>query len=260
MKPAKVVERGKVRVKRSLTHETQGVDVVNFPDFTPIVVLTKSSAYGAIGPYVLRDDKGRILENVWQGSKVYEKVPQICDRNRHNGTLVWEHGEETHVEFDCDTKKFSVTKDYLAWRNKLMNWRVPVRYPVGYHHRHTCLFAMKEDDGGRIVPKTLGYVNSRKHIYVPIYDKAVRKAPLFHKLKERLNLGENLMIIEVDGPHEESLDYYKKNYDVGDDFIVGSSIEASHRNLEIMINDTLHPYGHGYCLAAALLDINVHSQ
>ncbi len=36
-----------------------------FPGFTPIVVLTKSSAYGELGPYVLTDEKGCIMENIW---------------------------------------------------------------------------------------------------------------------------------------------------------------------------------------------------
>lgn len=36
----------------------------SYPGFTPILVLTKSSAYGSLGPYCLKDEKGRIMENL----------------------------------------------------------------------------------------------------------------------------------------------------------------------------------------------------
>jgi hypothetical protein len=82
---------------------------------------------------------------------------------------------------------------------------------------------------------------------------------MFKDLKARLERGENLMIMEIDGPHKESLAYYQKTYGVSADFIVGDSMLATEENLRIMMNDVTHPYGHGYCLAAALLDLDVHS-
>jgi hypothetical protein len=81
----------------------------------------------------------------------------------------------------------------------------------------------------------------------------VRKYDLFRELVVRLQNGENLMIVEVDGPHEESLGYYKSLYGVGNDFIEDNSMEATPANIEIMLNDAKHPFGHGYCLAASLL-------
>jgi hypothetical protein len=51
----------------------------------------------------------------------------------------------------------------------------------------------------------------------------------------------------------ESLDYYVKKYGVAQDFIVGNTMLATRENLQIMLNDPLHPYGHGYCLANSLL-------
>ena len=47
--------KGEVRV---------GIKGVSFPGFSEILVLTKSSKYGAIGPYVLVDEKCRIMENI----------------------------------------------------------------------------------------------------------------------------------------------------------------------------------------------------
>ena len=62
------------------------------------------------------------------------------------------------------------------------------------------------------------------------------------------------MIIEVDGPHQESLNYYKHTYGVSEDFIDKNTISVNENNMKIMLNDTKHPFGHGYCLAMALLD------
>lgn len=39
-----------------------------YPNFTPIICLTSSTEYGFLGPYELKDEKGRIMENIWQFS------------------------------------------------------------------------------------------------------------------------------------------------------------------------------------------------
>jgi len=86
----------------------------------------------------------------------------------------------------------------------------------------------------------------------------VVRMPKFEKLKSLIDKGKNLLIIEIDGPHEEDKQYYMKKYSVDEDFIIDNTMEASINNLAIMLRDTLHPFGHGYCLAMALqsLDIN----
>jgi hypothetical protein len=77
------------------------------------------------------------------------------------------------------------------------------------------------------------------------------------ELKKRLDDGENLLIIEVDAPHQESLDYYMRKYKVAANFIERDSSLATKENLDIFLNDPTHPFGHGYCLAIALLDIDL---
>lgn len=57
--------------------------------------------------------------------------------------------------------------------------------------------------------------------------------------------GKNILIIEVDGPHQEYLNYYKETYSVPDDFIVNGTILATPKYLDIMLNDTKSPFGHG---------------
>lgn len=102
----------------------------------------------------------------------------------------------------------------------------------------------------------LDYIEARKQIYVPVYCSAARKTKAFASLKSRLEHGENLLILEIDGPHYESLNYYKAKYGVGDDFIApNNTTDAILVNLKLLLNDSKHPFGHGYCLAAELLGL-----
>lgn len=215
-----------------------------------LLCLTKSTAYGDLSPYVLEDEEGRLLENVYQFSKVYEVVPKTRQRaSRYDSSIIWDHPYERHVD---DFGK--LLPSYWSWREKGQNCPQPVRYPVGRSkkHRASCLYSLKEGSS-----KKLDYISSRKEIYLPLYLSSVRNKKRFLNLKKRLVKGENLLIIEVDGPHEESLDYYKKKYHVNNNFIEGETVLVTQENMKILLNDAKHPFGHGYCLGIALLDIDV---
>lgn len=247
--------KGQIRVGRRIYDRNGKYVDPSCPGFTTILVLTKSTAYGSLGPYELYDKRGRNMENLWQFSKVYQRVPPAKEfRSRYDKTVIWEHPEEEHVKVDRDT--YQILPAYLKWREKGMNAKEAIRYPVGFNARHQCLFSFAEKDG-KIVKEPLKYVEARKKIYAPTYIRLVKEKPQFKELQARLQKGENLLIVEVDGPHEESLDYYKSKYGVENDFIVGSTILCTEKNLSIMLNDEKHPYGHGYCLASALLELEV---
>lgn len=231
---------GSVRVGR-----IQGKKQSKFSNFTPIVVMTKSSKYGDIGPYVLRDEHDRILENVWQFSKVYPKVPKSRQiYSRWDARVIWEWPSEVHVDENDEPNDA-----YWEWRYQGMNASEAVRYPVGYQHRGEVIYSIWGDE-------RLSYVEARKKIYLPIYCRSVRKTKTFYCLRKKLDRGENLLILEVDGPHQESLGYYREKYGVEEDFIVNGTMLATKGNLEVMLNDEKHSFGHGYCLAMALLDLD----
>jgi hypothetical protein len=252
---SKPQSQGKIRVGTCKFKKAGRIDP-SFENYTPIVVLTKSSEYGDIGPYCLKNSKGQIMENIWQFSKVYQKVPNVSiPYNRFDKNSTWEYDEEIHMDQD---KKLN--KKYWKWRKTGMNFNYPVRYPVGHKVRHECIGAIfneenpsKNDSPFEYNDVFLNYIESRKKIYAPVYIDLVKKENRFKSLQERLKKGENLLIIEVDGPKEESLDYYKKTYKVGDDFIVLDTIEVNEKNMKIMLNDSKHAFGHGYCLGIALL-------
>jgi hypothetical protein len=254
--------KGSVRVGRTNYGKNGKRTDPSYKDFTKIIVLMKShSKWGMIGPYDLVDESGRIMENIWQFAKIYPKVPKSKQKcSRYNPTIVWEHPAETHIKnHDPTDNSGEITDEYRSWREKGMNNKYAVRYPVGFHHRHKCVYALAENAGesGSIDDTQLNYVESRKRIYLPVYCEMVKKHPLFRELQDRLEAGENLLIIEVDGPHQESLEYYKDKYGVADDFIENNTMLVNEHNIQIMLNDDKHPFGHGYCLAMALLDKDV---
>lgn len=216
----------------------------SYPGFTPILSLTKSTKYGDISPYVLRTDEGYLVENAYQFSKVYQTVPyskQIY--SRFDSRVIWEHPAEVHVVDGV------LTDAYFNWQSKGFLAEEAIRYPVGIHNRHTCIGTYVEGE-----ERLLNYIESRHKVYLPLMYHALQKAPMFHKLVARLRAGENLLIIEIDGPHQESLPYYQEKYGVDDTWIVNNTIEATYDNLNIMLDDAKHPFGHGYCIAWALLD------
>lgn len=257
---------GQIRVGR-ITYSGAGDPGLypSYPGFSPIVVLTRSSAYGSLGPYLLRDDRGRIMENLWQFAKWYPEIPTVSEpRSRFDSTTIWAHPAENHLSADFQgaekTKWLRPNDSYWRWRERGMAANEPIRYPVGIRARSTCLGAIMSADSvpapGDDVPLDswlLDYVSARRQIYLPLYCQLVRPQRQFEELKRRLESGENLLIIEVDGPHQESLPYYQEKYGVSPDFIEASTILVTPDNIRIMLWDTKHPFGHGYCLAMALL-------
>lgn len=236
---------GQIRVGRRIYRSGKYTDP-SFSGFTPVVCLTKSTKYGSLSPYVITGENGRNMENIWQFSKVYPKVPKSTQTySRYDRRVIWDHPAETHVNDDG-----TLTKEYWVWRKKGMNSKDAIRYPVGFEHRHKCLYAISEDNPD----EKLDYIQAREKIYVPLYIKCVQDLPQFIELKRRLQQGENLLIIEVDGPHEESIAYYKANYGVEDDFISRNTVLVTSENMKVLLNDSKHPFGHGYCLGMALLE------
>src|SRR5436853_1320399 len=110
-----------------------------------------------------------------------------------------------------------------------MNNKDAVRYPVGFKERHQCKGILwnsqnPQDNDIPFKAPLLNYIEGRKRVYVPLYKEFVEKQPKFLALKERLRKGENLLIIEVDGPHQESSDYYIEKYKVDKTFIEKNTI------------------------------------
>ena len=238
---------GKIRVGTRVYSRDypKGYHDPSIEGYSSVVSLTKSSPYGSLSPYLLKTPEGVLLENEWQFSKCYRYVPAITQtENRFSKHIVWSHPKEIHTNVEGQPNE-----KYWSWREKGMKCPYPVRWPVGKVHSKKCLYSISSDDH----TKRLDYIEARKEIYLKRYLESVVSEKQFKSLRRRLEKGENLLIIEVDGPHQESLDYYIDTYGVPDTFIIESTVRATKKNLRILLNDPRHPFGHGYCLATALL-------
>jgi len=135
-----------------------------------------------------------------------------------------------------------------------MNAPDAIRYPVGFSPsaRQSCLYSLLPSATPDSIGPSLSYVEARKQIYVPFYVASLQQEPQYKELLRRFNGGESMLICEVDGPHQESLDYYRDKYGVPSDWIQGHAIRCTEDNWNILVEDTKHPFGHGYALAGAL--------
>ena len=86
-----------------------------------------------------------------------------------------------------------------------------------------------------------GYIQSRKDIYVPLYFELMHNRPSAIKLQEYVAEGKDIMIYDYDGP---------RNPDGSP-----ATIKIDLDLLQEKINDPQFPFGHGYIVAAWLLQI-----
>ncbi|SNW62003.1 Hypothetical protein ORPV_99 [Orpheovirus IHUMI-LCC2] len=231
-----------------------GKKIPKIEGFTTIEVLTKSSKYGELGPYVLKNENAMIMENIWQFGKIYKKVPRSIQRySQYDKTIIWDWPEEEHIDGNGN-----ILPAYWNWRYKGMMCDNAVRYPVGKPHTSSCIGYLQyqaDNNGNIICSRLLNYIEARKEVYYKVYVDLVRREKKYEELRERLNKGENLLIVEVDGPREESMSYYKEKYGVNDNWIQNNTILVNEENMKILLNDPRHAFGHGYCLAMSLLNM-----
>lgn len=203
-----------------------------------------------LSPFQLKDEKGRIVENVWQFQKWFPFVKE----QKQTRIYSWSHPFEIHQ--NPETKE--PTDDYLRWRQKGLNFRTAVRWPNGPGGAKECICHLVEDqDESKLYPifsittptkfKKLDYIAARKEVYFQVYVTAARKTKSFRDYKRRLLEGENIQINEVDGPSAGT---------PGTPFqlVKDDSIPVTQQIVLDWVNNTKQPFGHGICLAVALLD------
>lgn len=237
-----------IRVGRAKYNRFGKISYPSYEDFEAFpVMMGGHSEYWPVSPYYLKDEEDRIMENVWQFSKIYEAVPNITvPYSRWDKKTIWAHPAETHVDH-----RGRVLPAYWAWREKGMQNEYAVRYPVGRNNSHKCLYAIPDSDH----TKKLDYLESRLEIYIPTYcELAKKEGDIFPMLKEKLENGHNILLIEPDGPHQELMPSYVKDYSHSEDFIENDTVLINDESLTTLVFDTRVPFGHGYCLAMALMD------
>lgn len=197
---------------------------------------------GALSPYTMKDENDCIMENYWQFSKIWKKVYKIKQPiSQWDNSVRWEWQEEEHLDSSNPPK---ILKEYYAWQLAGFSSTKWVRYPNGFNHH-------KEAVGSVYRGKIIGYIEARKKIYYRKYREIAIKTRMFKNLKARFEKGENIHIIEVDGPTKGASYPYNRVRNVNG---LGT-INITKKRLTALINNPDQAFGHGYCIAAMLLGI-----
>lgn len=212
---------------------------------TILIHTTDKNLGGDLSPYVLKDEQGCLLENIWQFAKVYPHVTQqrVPLSKFQQDTIIWEHPAEVHCEND------EITPAYWKWRKKGMKNPWAVRYPNGFHGRRSALFSVWKNDANPSQIDRMDYIEARKRIYCGEYIRLGPRTPHFKTLQQMLNNGKNLLIVEVDGP-DPTLDYppYDKISSSDPALMIDEEV------IRLLINDRRKPFGHGFVIASLLLN------
>lgn len=222
------------------------------------VLKWNNSKWKNLCPYLLKTDGnelchnsgGILFENFYQGCKVYDTVyenevyPSRFHINKSN--YLWWKYEPVTSSGDKILQDGLINYElYYRWRNSLWECKNPIRYPNKIHRRKNTQFVLCADNKGN--ESRLDYISSRKEIYVKEYIRLIKKLPEYEILLNKLKKGKNIMICEVDVPAKNKKGNYGK--DCSDDNICNMTI----KKLELLLNDTSEAFGHGLCLAYALL-------
>ena len=245
---------GRVRVAKYFPGKNQPI----MKGFRNVLIHVSNQGLGGpLSPFQLKNEYGQLLENIWQFSKLYSRIgSQMTPISRFRpGEIIWEHPSEIHTDSEGDP-----TTEYWNWRSKGMNNQFAVRYPAGFWYRTKCICSIVTDDWIKdrsIDPSKrsesfhrLTYLEARKTIYCGEYARLCRSHPEFLKLKSMLCNGENLLILEVDGP---PLDQNQCGFPYN---LVGPTspgLLLTETIIATLIDDARFPFGHGYTIGALLL-------
>jgi hypothetical protein len=221
-------------------------------NYETVIIHTSAKIFGgSLSPYNLRNEKGQILENIWQFSKLNKSVVQqyTAVNPKNPDKIIWQHPAEFHVKDD------EVLPAYWDWRKKGMNNWYPVRYPNGYEGRRQVVCALwpktpelansrDEKDYDR-----LDYIQARKTIYFGEYARLAPRNAEFQKMQAKLRRGKNILLAEVDGPDP---DLTHRPYNRISRTCPGLAIDQE--TATMLMNDRKKPFGHGYTIACLLLD------
>jgi len=117
-----------------------------------------------LGPiHLYGSHTSQLFENAWQFAKLY---PEYADKN----------GQPTN--------------EYWTWAKNGWNSRTPFRYPVGKGRKPLCSLW-----NGR----SLGYIQARKQIYIPLYQDAVKQTTAYRKLEHLYHDQGYLTLFDFDG-------------------------------------------------------------
>ena len=94
----------------------------------------------------------------------------------------------------------------------------------------------------------LTYIEARKRLYKQEYIRLIRKLPEYQKILNMVLNGLNICIHDIDVPSPEKKGYYGSLCRPDGIFV------CNKRDLDLLINDSSEAFGHGLCIAMALIE------
>lgn len=149
----------------------------------------------------------------------------------HNFEAFWQSGKVYEDIPEETTKHF--------WRNVYEPKR---RYPGSQGKR--VLYARW--DG---LDAKLDWVDSRKQVYVPLYDKYISDTEMLGYWRDQVKQGVNVVVYDFDGPRYNIPGPHPRTDEL-------ACLPVTGEMLTEKLNDTNFPFGHGYVLAAAIAGLN----
>lgn len=178
-----------------------------------------------LGPVVEKEIFGTgsktavIFENYWQYSKVFEELGHF-DEDYYISDTWYKFRDYGFQKRTGDRHPKGTKTDEVKY---VVNGKKYYRYLTAV----TSIYMDTEYD----------YISSRKAIYVPVYTYLVTRTQAFKELKEAVDNGLSVQILDFDvleGSHDVTVQFLKER-----------------------INDPTKPFGHGYVLAALLKNIDI---
>ena len=169
------------------------------------------------------DVEALIFENYWQYGKIFEGLGHVQSHGEYEVTLEWKqfrkrgYAEKKGHRHPRGTKTNEVLYQYTNGKRTCNKYK--------YHIASSSYY----------FGDLMGYIESRKRVYCPLYEALVMKTAFYEKLKKKVDDGMDVMILDFDGPRGKE-----------------KCLKVDLEMLRQKINDTTAPFGHGYVFAALL--------
>jgi hypothetical protein len=175
-----------------------------------------------IGP-VCDCDGGPVVrfENLWQYRKVYSDLGHWNDKKRQP-TVKWRTWQQAGIKRVKKGKGIRTPPELSKYKKEHGAKPVPV--------------------GSWWQGELLGYVASRKRLFVPLYAQLLRASPTFRALEKLVDDGTDVLLLDSDGPSIECFP---------------NGVEVTTESFVAALEDESCIFGHGFVVAALLAQLDV---
>ena len=66
--------------------------------YVTVIAISRNQKWKDLSPFYLENEDGVLFENLWQFSKIYEKIPSVTQKGRWDKQAKWKHPSEIHIK------------------------------------------------------------------------------------------------------------------------------------------------------------------